>query len=202
MTAPERDAPDLLGASAHVLPEGFAYHAHFLDDAEAAALEQAIEGLPLAPARYHEYTARRRIASFGFGYDFAAGARTAAPAVPQFLLPLRDRLAAWAELAGEAFVQATVTEYETGTALGWHRDVPDFEVVAGVSLAGAGRMRFRPYPPASGARSRVAIDLAPRSAYLTRGAARWRWQHAISPTPGRRVSITFRTLRHRAPPPR
>ena len=31
---------------------------------------------------------------------------------------------------------ASIAEYRTGTELGWHRDVPDFEVVAGVSLAG------------------------------------------------------------------
>jgi alkylated DNA repair dioxygenase AlkB len=44
----------------------------------------------------------------------------------------------------------------------------------------------------------AAIDLAPRSAYLTRGAARWRWQHAISPTSALRWSIIFRTLRSTA----
>jgi len=43
-----------------------------------------------------------------------------------------------------------VTEYREGTALGWHRDVPDFEVVVGASLAGPARMRLRPYPPGEG----------------------------------------------------
>lgn len=33
-----------------------------------------------------------------------------------------------------------------------------------------------------------------RSAYAMRGAARWKWQHAISPTKELRYSITFRTL--------
>jgi alkylated DNA repair dioxygenase AlkB len=44
----------------------------------------------------------------------------------------------------------------------------------------------------------MTIDLAPRSAYLMRDAARWQWQHAISPTKELRYSITFRTLRNAA----
>lgn len=57
-------------------------------------------------------------------------------------------------------------------------------------------MRFRPYPPAEGwTRSIMLIDLAPRSAYIIRDTARWKWQHSISPTKELRYSITFRTLR-------
>jgi alkylated DNA repair dioxygenase AlkB len=40
--------------------------------------------------------------------------------------------------------------------------------------------------------------LEPRSAYVLRGVARWRWQHAISPTKALRYSITFRTMRDEA----
>ena len=54
-------------------------------------------------------------------------------------------------------------------------------------------MRFRPWPPAAGQRATWKIDLEPRSAYQIRGAARWQWQHAVSPTPALRYSITFRT---------
>jgi len=39
------------------------------------------------------------------------------------------------------------------------------------------------------------LVLEPRSAYILRGAARWRWQHAISPTKALRYSITFRTMK-------
>jgi alkylated DNA repair dioxygenase AlkB len=196
--SPQAPARDLFGALTDALPEGFEYRRELLSTNEADALEAALAALPVAPARYREFTAGRRIASFGYGYDFSASARTPAPPLPAFLLPLRDRLAAWAGVPGEAFAQATVALYPTGTPLGWHRDVPDFGLIAGVSLAGVARMRFRPYPAAPGARTVCAIDLAPRSAYLIRGAARWRWQHAISPTPAPRWSITFRTLRSRA----
>jgi alkylated DNA repair dioxygenase AlkB len=89
---------------------------------------------------------------------------------------------------------ALVAEYQPGTPLGWHRDVPEFEVVGGLSLHGHARMRLRPYPHRLGDRTALKLELEPRSAYAMRGAARWKWQHAISPTKELRYSITFRTL--------
>ena len=57
-------------------------------------------------------------------------------------------------------------------------------------------MRLRRYPHVAGSGERsLAVDLAPRSIYSLSGDARWGWQHAISPTPGLRYSITFRSLR-------
>ena len=92
-----------------------------------------------------------------------------------------------------------MAEYRPGTPLGWHRDVPDYELVAGVSLAGSARMRLRPYPPVDLRRDDVlTLELAPRSAYVLQGTARWGWQHSIMPTPALRYSITFRTRRARA----
>ncbi len=87
---------------------------------------------------------------------------------------------------------------KTGTPIGWHRDTPDFEIVAGVSLVGRCRMRLRPHPhvPRS-AHAVLEHELAPRSAYVLRGAARWRRQHHIPPTTEHRHSITFRTLAQR-----
>jgi alkylated DNA repair dioxygenase AlkB len=78
--------------------------------------------------------------------------------------------------------------------LGWHRDVPDFEDVVGISLAGTARMRFRRYPPVQPKKADVlSLELAARSAYLLRAEARWGWQHSVAPTPALRYSITFRT---------
>jgi alkylated DNA repair dioxygenase AlkB len=65
-------------------------------------------------------------------------------------------------------------------------------VVAGVSLGSTATMRFRRFPPRKGAPV-YTLDLAPRSAYVLRGDARWKWQHGIAPTPALRYSITFRT---------
>jgi alkylated DNA repair dioxygenase AlkB len=117
-----------------------------------------------------------------------------APEIPEFLQPLKARAAAWLGVDASSVRHALVAEYRPGTALGWHRDVPDFELVCGVSLAGACRMRFRPYPPKSDRKSVLSLELAPRSAYVLRDEARWRWQHSIPPTKALRYSITFRTL--------
>jgi alkylated DNA repair dioxygenase AlkB len=74
--------------------------------------------------------------------------------------------------------------------------VPSFGIVAGVSLGAACRMRLRAFPHVKHAKTRaLVLELAPRSAYVMRDDARWRWQHAISPTKALRYSVTFRTLR-------
>jgi alkylated DNA repair dioxygenase AlkB len=188
--------PDL---TATLIP-GYFYEPGFLTEDEEASLAREISRLPLAEAEYKQFRARRRIVSYGGRYDFASNRLHAAEPIPSFLEPLLKRAAHWAGCPPEAFTQALVAEYSPGTPLGWHRDVPDFELVVGISLLSACRMRFRRYPPEPRARS-VAIELAPRSIYRMEGEARWGWQHSIPPTPALRYSITFRTrnvsrLRH------
>jgi alkylated DNA repair dioxygenase AlkB len=180
------------------LPTGLVYAPEFLEPEEEAGLLAAIASLPFHEAQYREYTAKRRTVSYGATYAFSANQALPAPPVPPWLFPLRERVAVWTGIPAGDFGFALLTEYQPGTQLGWHRDVPDFETVVGVSLAGAARMRFRPWPP--GARPRRAafhLDLQPRSAYVLRADARWRWQHAISPTKVLRYSITLRTARLR-----
>jgi alkylated DNA repair dioxygenase AlkB len=106
-------------------------------------------------------------------------------------------MAAFMDVPAEALTHALIAEYQPGTQLGWHRDVPEFELVGGLSLHGPARLRFRPYPHRKGDRTSLRLDLEPRAAYTLRGPARWGWQHAVSPTPALRYSITFRTLRVR-----
>ena len=178
--------------SAPVLPEGFVFQLDFITIDEERGLLEEIGRLPLAEAKYKQYTARRRIAYFGFGYDFVSNRLGEAPPAPPFLAPLRDKVAAWLELPAAELEQALVTEYRPGTPLGWHRDAPDFGRVAGVSLGGWARMRLRHYPPAKD--TPINLELAPRSAYQINGAARWRWQHSIPATRELRYSITFRTV--------
>jgi alkylated DNA repair dioxygenase AlkB len=76
--------------------------------------------------------------------------------------------------------------------------VPNFALVVGVSLGAPTRMRFRPYPLRKNRREGTfALVLEPRSVYLFRDKARWRWQHSIPATKALRYSITFRTLARR-----
>jgi alkylated DNA repair dioxygenase AlkB len=187
---------DLFGESPR-LPEGFVYAPGLITRDEEGALLEAIRELPLQEAKYKEYTAKRRTVSYGGKYDYTQNVLDPAPDIPAFLMPLRDRIAAWAGIPPEQFVHALVSEYRPGTPLGWHRDVPDFEAIIGVSLGGSARMKLRPYKP--GERNLkedvIALDLEPRSAYSIRGVARWGWQHSIVATEELRYSVTFRTSR-------
>ena len=176
----------------NALPSGLVYVPGFLSADEEQRLLAGIATLDLQEAKYKEFTAKRRVASFGAGYDFTENELTPAPQIAEFLLPLREKIAAWLNIAASDFGYALVSEYRPGTELGWHRDVPHFEVVAGVSLASTATLRFRRFPPEK--RPRVyTLDLAPRSAYVMRDDARWKWQHGIVATPALRYSITFRT---------
>ncbi len=192
MTAMPRQ-PELFAAAR--LPEGLRYEPEFLGEDDEAALVEIVRTLPLEAMQYKAWRAKRRIVSYGGRYDFTTGELEPAGPIPEFLEPLRARIAAWAGIPAERFRHALIAEYAAGTQLGWHRDVPQFEAVVGVSLAGPARLRLRPYPPRGNRRALLALDLEPRSAYALIGPARWGWQHAISPTKTLRYSITMRTLR-------
>jgi alkylated DNA repair dioxygenase AlkB len=183
----------LFPAPAQAFAPGYAYAPDFLSPDEEAALVEQIQQLPLTEAEYKQFRARRRIVSYGGRYDFSANQLRAGEPIPPFLLPLRERAATWAGRAAEEFTQALIAEYSPGTPLGWHRDVPNFERIIGISLHGPARMRVR-YPPKPRERS-IAIELAPRSIYRLEGEARWDWQHSIPPTRALRYSITFRSMR-------
>jgi alkylated DNA repair dioxygenase AlkB len=175
---------------------GFAYEPAFLSTEEEQLLLEHIRALPLANAQYKEFRAKRRVVSYGGRYDYNKNELQAAAPIPEFLHPLRARVANWAGRPPEDFSHALIAEYAEGVQLGWHRDVPDFELIAGVSLLSACRMRFRRYPPGPREKS-IALDIAPRSAYRMDGEARWGWQHSVPPVPALRYSITFRTRRSR-----
>lgn len=182
------------------LPDGFTYREEFLSRDEERELISMLQTLPLEHAQYKQFTALRRTLSYGSTYDFSANKSLPAPALPAFLYDLRRRIAGWSGLSPESFVHALVAEYRPGTSLGWHRDVPEFEVIAGISLLSACRLRLRPYPWIPARRKEIAaVTLAPRSAYLLRGDARWKWQHSVPPVKELRYSITLRTKRAGTP---
>ena len=184
-----------LFAEASALPSGLRFQPDFLDADEERRVLEGIGSLTLREAKYKEYTAKRRVASFGAGYDFDANELTPAPVMAPFLLPLREKAAHWAGIPADELGYALVAEYRPGTQLGWHRDVPQFEKVVGISIGGLATMRLRRYPPKP--REPIyALELPPRSAYVLQAEARWGWQHSIAATPQLRYSITFRTRKH------
>jgi len=188
--------PSLFPNETFSRPDGLRFVTDFLSPTEEAALLAAIGRLDLTEARYKQYTARRRVASFGGTFDYDSNELRAAPAIPDSLALLGEKVAAWLAVDPALFVHMLVAEYRPGTPLGWHRDVPDFESIVGISVLGNARMKFRPYPPAAGrSDSAFELDLPPRCAYVLEGAARWKWQHSIVKTQEQRYSISLRTRR-------
>lgn len=175
-------------------PDGLDYEAGWLAADDEAALIELVRRLPLEHARYKAYTARRRVVSYGGEFDYETNRLSPGEPLVDVLHPLRARVAHWAGLPPDALVHVLVAEYAPGTPLGWHRDVPDFEKVIGVSLGAAAQLRFRPYPPQPGRRADVVTrTVEARSIYRLQGAARWDWQHSVPPVAALRWSITFRT---------
>ena len=79
---------------------GLRYELEFIDVAEEQTLLGIIRTLPLQHAAYKTFTARRRIISYGGRYDFSSNELLPADVIPGWLMPLRDRAAAWAGLDG------------------------------------------------------------------------------------------------------
>ena len=182
------------------LPDGFVYKPEIISHQEEQELVRAIEQLTFAAVKMRDVVAKRRVAHFGRSYEYQTGALSSAPSVPEFLLPLRQRVAEFAARDPEEFAEVLVTDYPPGAPIGWHRDAPGFDIIVGVSLLSECTMRFRPWPVeklTSKRRKPLKQILAPRSAYILRGASRNRWQHHIPAGNERRLSIMFRTLRRK-----
>jgi DNA oxidative demethylase len=184
--APERDLfdepalPGLTQAEALVAP------------AEERVLIAGIDAAPLAPFRYHGWEGRRLTASYGWRYDFDNASFSLTEPIPDWLLPLRERVARFAGLEPNVLVQSLLIRYDPGAGIGWHRDRPVFEHVLGLSLGAPAVMRFRRRRP--GGFDRVSVQLVPRLLYHLTGEARHEWEHSIAAMAATRWSITFRSL--------
>ena len=174
---------------------GLDYREDFVSVAEHEALVERLGALDLAPFRFHGWTGNRRTQSFGWRYDFDDASFTPAEPIPHWLEPLRDRAAAFAEVAPAQIHHALIARYDPGAGIGWHKDRDVFDKVVGVSLNTHATLRFR-QRSGSGFR-RASLELEPRSAYLLSGEVRWDWEHRITPGEQLRFSITFRTLSDR-----
>jgi alkylated DNA repair dioxygenase AlkB len=191
--------PDGLLFEADV-PAGFLYQPDFITSDEESRLASEMAHVQFTTFEMRGVVARRRVAFFGRSYDSATEVTLPMPA---FLMGLRDTVAAWAGLDPQAFAMALINEYSPGAPIGWHRDAPQYDIVAGVSLLSPCRMKFRPYVRSSArtsseGRRRTAtheIALAPRSAYLMTGDSRNAYEHHIPAVTMLRYSVTFRTLR-------
>lgn len=178
------------------LPQGLRHAEAFLQPEEESALVSRFAGLDFHEVRMRGVVARRRVVQYGWKYSFETFRMTEGPALPDFLIPVRDRAALFANLPPAQLSEALLTEYSPGATIGWHRDAPGFGVVVGISLGARCRFRFR--RGKTGEWDTFELPLNPRSIYVLEGEARSDWQHSIPAVKALRYSITFRTLR-RAP---
>ena len=188
---------DLFGAPASLppadMPEGFSYQPDLIARDEERELIRRIRDLPFKPFDFHGHLANRQVVGFGLRYDYERRQVLEAPPIPDFLMPLRARVAAFAGVPSAGFAQVLINEYRPGAGIGWHRDKPHFELVAGVSLMAPCSFRLRRRKGA--AWERKTIEVEPGSVYLMAGPARDEWEHSIPPVARHRYSVTFRTIR-------
>lgn len=190
---------DLFGALAPVpddnraYPPGLVLTPSLMTADEEAALIAKIDAEPLAPFRFGQWEGKRLTTSFGSSFDFTAGRMRTADPIPDWLLPIRDRAAAFAAIASDDLSQALLIRYDPGAGIGWHKDRPHYDKVIGLSLGHPVKMRFRRRRP-DGRFCRFSALLEPTSAYLLEGEIRQAWEHSIAPMEQRRWSITFRSL--------
>ena len=181
----------LLGSGPEL--EGFLYRESFITPDEELGLLHRVRSLDFHEMKMRGVVARRRVIHYGVKYSFETFKASEGPPIPTFLLPLRERAAAFAAVQAEALAEALLTEYAPGAPIGWHRDAPGFGVVVGISLLAPCRFRFR--RGETRAWETTEVPLAPRSIYMLTGPARSEWQHSIPAVSALRYSLTFRTLR-------
>lgn len=172
--------------------EGLHYGPELISAQDERRLVEHVRVLPFREFEFHGYLGKRRVVSFGWRYDFSGSKLQKADDVPEFLLPLRAKAAAFAGLEPDALQHVLVTEYGLGSGIGWHRDKAVFGEVVGVSLLASCTLRFR--RKVDDKWERANLHAEPRSAYHLSGPARSEWQHSILRVDALRYSITFRNV--------
>ena len=111
-------SPDLFGTPG--LP-GLVASDAFVTPDEEQGLIAAVDGLELRPFRFQGWLGKRLTTSFGWRYDFDDASFTRGTPLPDWLLPFRDRAAAFAGLAPGDFEHALLIRYDPGAGIGWHK---------------------------------------------------------------------------------
>ncbi|MDB5516050.1 MAG: 2OG-Fe(II) oxygenase [Tardiphaga sp.] len=174
-------------------PQGLIYRPDFISPAVERALIAHIAALPLAPFQFGAFEGKRRVASFGWRYDYTHQRLAPADDVPEWLKSPIERIEAAEGLPPGTIRQVLCTEYEAGAGIGWHRDKPHFDQVFGLSLQSDCKFRFRRKRGEKW--ERYTLEAEARSLYLMSGESRQVWEHSIPPVEATRYSITFRTMR-------
>jgi alkylated DNA repair dioxygenase AlkB len=177
-------------------PPGFEFYPNFLSTEEERELIGHCEATELHTFNFQGYEAKRKVASFGYDWDFThrtlSKGKDIPPAFNSLINKVTDKLA----ISRDSIAELLVTEYPQDSVINWHRDAPPFDLIAGISLLSDCVFRFRPHEVARrGRTTTLSIDVPSRSLYVMKGLSRSDWQHSIKPVKSRRFSITLRTLK-------
>ena len=172
-------------------PGGLRSVDNFVSAAMEEELTSRIQDLPLQPFQFGQFEGKRRVASFGYRYDYELRQLQKAEPIPSWLLDIVARVEGFGG-SDNRIRQVLCTEYDVGVGIGWHRDKPHFDRIFGLSLGSACKFRFR----RSGGEKwdRFTLHAEPRSLYMMSGASRSLWEHSIPAVERQRYSITFRTM--------
>ena len=180
------------------LPSGFTYYPEYLTEEEELQLYQEILKLELKPMMFQGFTAKRKVASFGYDYSFDKRSLSPGKEIPAVFKPVLSGVAKIVNVPVEKIGELLVTEYPVGSVINWHRDAHPFDIIAGISLQAECTFRLRPYDKAKQGRgSIISFPVKRRSLYVMRDAVRSEWEHSTAPVKDVRYSITVRTLREK-----
>jgi len=182
---------ELFREEAPVVP-GLTFVADAVTPAEERTLIARIDAAPLEPFKFGQWRGKRMTTHYGSAYDSSRGRLDRAPALPDWLLALRGRVAPLVGLEPREFLAALLIRYDPGAGIGWHRDRPQYGEVLGLSLGPDATMRLRRRTEAGFERRNVLLPA--RSLYRLSGEVRWEWEHSIAPMEQTRWSVTFRSL--------
>nr|WP_310880353.1 alpha-ketoglutarate-dependent dioxygenase AlkB [Bradyrhizobium brasilense] len=172
-------------------PAGLRYAPDFISKATEGELIRHIRALPLAPFQFGQFEGKRRVASFGYRYDYGSRRLECTEPIPSWLSNIVAAIQSFGGASTE-IGQILCTEYDRGVGIGWHRDKPHFDRIFGLSLGSPCKFRFR--RRTENGWERFTLEAASRSLYLMAGDARQIWEHSIPPVEAPRYSITFRTM--------
>jgi alkylated DNA repair dioxygenase AlkB len=175
-------------------PVGLRYAEEFISRELERELIAHVAALPLQPFQFGAFEGKRRVASFGFRYDYTERRLQHSDPIPSWLDDLIERVEAFGGGATR-IAQVLCTEYARGVGIGWHRDKPQFGNVFGLSLGAPCHFRFR--RSIGDKWERFTLEAKPRSLYMMTGPSREVWEHSIPPVEAPRHSITFRTMAER-----
>lgn len=190
----------LFNTNLHDQIEGLQYIPDFIDQTTQNQLLAAIDALPWLN------DLKRRVQHYGYKYDYKKRAIDASMKVgdlPNWAKQVAQK-AVEQKLTNALFDQMIVNEYLPGQGIAKHVDCePCFaDTIMSVSLGTPCLMHFTSLADKS---VDIPVLLAPGSAVVLSGEARYDWQHSIRANKsekfgeqkivrGRRVSLTFRQV--------